>query len=136
MRRPAVHPDTDRPPVLGFVSHTRNGHTVVALSGELDILCVPVLRGRLLDELRPGAGPLIVDLSRVTSCDASGLAVLVGTGHRAELLGGVLRLVAPTPAVTRVMRATGLHRRLEIFPTVLAASHVGRVAETGPPVRR
>jgi anti-anti-sigma factor len=117
-----MHSDTDRPSVLSFVSRTRNGHTVVTLGGELDIVCVPVLRGRLLDVLRPAACRLIVDLSQVTFCDASGLAVLVGTGRSAELLGGVLRLVSPTPAVMRVMRDTGLHRRLEIFSTVPAAS--------------
>jgi anti-sigma B factor antagonist len=117
-----VHPDADRLPGLSFVSRTRNGCTVAELSGELDIVCVPTLRGQLLDVLRPDACHLVVDLSRVNRCDASGLSVLVGTGRRARLLGGVLRLVAPTPAVMLVMRITGLHRRLDIFSTVLAAT--------------
>jgi anti-anti-sigma factor len=122
VRRPATHPDTDRPPGLGFVSHTQTGYTIAELSGELDIVCVPTLRGQLLGVLRPDAGRLVVDLSRVSYCDASGLAVLIGTGRRARLLGGVLRLVAPTPAVMLVIRITGLHRRLDIFSTVLAAT--------------
>jgi anti-anti-sigma factor len=122
MRRPATRPDTDRPPGLGFVSHIRNGYTIAELSGELDIVCVPTLRGQLLGVLRPDASHLVVDLSRVNFCDASGLAVLIGTGRRAKLLGGVLRLVAPTPTVMLVMRITGLHRRLDIFSTVLAAT--------------
>jgi anti-anti-sigma factor len=117
-----VRSGTDRPPGLGFVSHTRNGCTVAELSGELDIVCVPTLRGQLLGVLRPDAGRLVVDLSRVRFCDASGLSVLIGTGRRAELLGGFLRLVAPTPPVMLVMRITGLHRRLDIFSTVLAAT--------------
>jgi anti-sigma B factor antagonist len=122
MRRPATRADTDRPPGLGFVSHTQNGYTIAELSGELDIVCVPTLRGQLLGVLRPYTSRLVVDLSRVNFCDASGLSVLIGTGRRAELLGGVLRLVAPTSAVMLVMRTTGLHRRLDIFSTVLAAT--------------
>jgi hypothetical protein len=58
----------------------------------------------------------------VNFCDASGLAVLIGTGRRAGLLGGTLRLVAPTQPVMQVMRITGLHRRLDVFATVLAAT--------------
>jgi anti-anti-sigma factor len=122
MRRPATRTDRDRPPGLGFVSHTQDRYTIAELSGELDIVCVPTLREQLLSLLRPDASRLVVDLSRVNFCDASGLAVLVGTGRRAALLGGVLRLVAPTPAVMLVMRITGLHRRLDIFTTVLTAT--------------
>ena len=122
MRRLAARPDMDQPPRLRFVSHTRYGCIIAELSGELDIVCVPTLRGQLLGVLRPAASRLVVDLSRVNFCDASGLSVLIGTGRRADLLGGVLRLVAPTPPVMLVMRITGLHRRLDIFSTVLAAT--------------
>jgi anti-sigma B factor antagonist len=117
----ARRPDTDRPSGLGFIARTRNGYTIAELSGELDIVCVPTLRGQFLGVLRPYASRLVVDLSQVNFCDASGLSVLISTGRRAELLGGVLRLVAPTPPVMLVMRITGLHRRLDIFSTVLAA---------------
>jgi anti-anti-sigma factor len=132
MRRPATRPDTDRPPGLRFVSHTQNGYTIAELSGELDIVCVPTLRGQLLGVLRPDAGRLVVDLSRVSFCDASGLAVLISTGRRAELLGGFLRLVPPTPPVMLVMRVTGLHRRLDIFPTLLAATTSPESNQRGP----
>ena len=114
--------DTDRPSGLGFVSHTRNGCTGAELSGELDIVCVPTLREQLLGVLRADTSRLVVDMSRVDFCDASGLSVLISTGRRAELLGGLLRLVAPTPPVMLIMRITGLHRRLDIFSTVLAAT--------------
>ena len=67
------------------------------------------------------ASHLIIDLSAVEHADASGLAVLVGSGHRARLLGGSLRLAAPSPEVARVLSATGVRRHLGIFPTVRAA---------------
>src|SRR5260370_874536 len=68
------------------------------------------------------AAPYPADaLPRVRCRDASRLAVLVGPGPRAGLLGGFLHLAAPAPAVARVLRVTGLHRRLDVFPTVQAA---------------
>jgi hypothetical protein len=68
------------------------------------------------------ASHLIIDLSAVEHADASGLAVLVGTmDHRARLLGGTLRLAAPSPDVARVLEATGLNQHLDIYATVRAA---------------
>jgi len=71
--------------------------------------------------LRPASSRLVLDLSLVSHIDAVGLAVLVGTERRARLLGGSLRLAAVKPAVGMAMRAAGLDRLLEIFPTVQSA---------------
>jgi len=106
---------------LSVSSRTEGAHTIAALSGELDIACAPALREQLLGLLRPAASRLVIDLSQVSYADASGLAVLVGTGRRAGLLGGYMRLAAPTPGVANVLRITGLRLRLDIFPTVQAA---------------
>jgi anti-anti-sigma factor len=93
---------------------------IATLSGDLGIASAPALREQLRSLLR-AASQLIIDLSAVEHADASGLAVLVGSGHRARLLGGSLRLAAPSPAVARVLSATGINKHLDIFPTVRAA---------------
>jgi anti-anti-sigma factor len=108
-------------PGLSVSLRSEHACVIAALSGELDITCAPALREQLLGLLRPGADRLVVDLPRVSYADASGLAVLVGTGRRAGLLGGFLRLAAPAPAVARVLHVTGLHRQLAVFRTVQAA---------------
>jgi anti-anti-sigma factor len=98
----------------------RGGYVIAALRGDLGIASAPALREQLLSLLR-AARHLIIDLSAVERADASGLAVLVGSGRRARLLGGSLRLAAPSPGVARVLSATSLNRHLDIFPTVRAA---------------
>ena len=98
----------------------RGGYVIAALRGELGIASAPALREQLRSLLR-AASQLIIDLSAVEQADASGLAVLVGSGRRARLLGGSLRLAAPSPEVARVLSATGIDRHLDIFPTVRAA---------------
>jgi anti-sigma B factor antagonist len=98
----------------------RSGYVIAALSGDLGIASAPALREQLRSLLR-AASQLIIDLSAVERVDASGLAVLVGSGRRARLLGGSLRLAAPSPEVARVLSATGMNQHLDIFPTVRAA---------------
>jgi anti-anti-sigma factor len=113
---PAAH-DTS----LRLISPTdRGGYVIAALSGELGIASAPALREQLVSLLR-AASHLIIDLSAVEHADASGLAVLVGSRRRARLLGGSLRLAAPSQEVARVLSATGLNQHLDIFPTVRAA---------------
>ncbi len=123
-------------PNLSLTSRTdRGGYVIAALRGELDIASAPALREQLFSLLR-SASQLIIDMSAVGRADASGLAVLVGCGRRARLLGGSLRLAAPSPEVVRVLSATGIDQHLDIFPTVRAAisgprPHEGP-ADSGP----
>jgi anti-sigma B factor antagonist len=106
---------------LSLTSRTnRGGYVVAALGSDLGAASAPALREQLFSLLRT-ASHLIIDLAAVTHADASGLAVLVGSGRRARLLGGSLRLAAPSPEVSRVLSATGMSRHLDIFPTVRAA---------------
>jgi anti-sigma B factor antagonist len=92
------------------------GITIAELAGELEFASAPALREQLLSLLRPGSSRLFIDLSKVSLCDASGLAALVGIGRRARLLGGFLRLAAVSPQADRVLHITGLHRHLPISP--------------------
>jgi anti-anti-sigma factor len=89
---------------------------VVKLSGGLDSAAAPALREQLIDVLHRGTGVLVLDLSRVLSCDTAGLAVLIGTQRRARLLGATICLLAPSPAVAKVLRSTGLDRSFSICP--------------------
>jgi len=57
---------------------SRPAFTIARLEGDLDIATTPVLRERLLSVLRPGMPLLVLDLSGVSFCDVSALAVLIG----------------------------------------------------------
>jgi anti-anti-sigma factor len=112
---------TDRSDNLALVTRTERGYLVAVLSGALDVTRAPALREQLLRLLRPAASRLVLDLSMVSHVDGGGLAVLVGTERRARLLGGSLRLAAVRPVVGVAVRAAGLDRLIEIFPTVQSA---------------
>ncbi|HUC22330.1 MAG TPA: STAS domain-containing protein [Streptosporangiaceae bacterium] len=117
----AMHAATGRTHHLAVPTRTERGYLVAVLSGGLDGTRATALREQFLRMLRPAASRLVLDLSLVSHVDASGLAVLVGTERRARLLGGSLRLAAVRPAVGMAVRAAGLDRLLEVFPTVQSA---------------
>jgi anti-anti-sigma factor len=100
--------------------------TTVRLRGALDVAAAPALRERLISVLHPGTSLLVLDLSRVPSCDPAGLAVLVGTQRRARLLGIVVRLAAPSLPVAKLLRLTGLDRSFTICPDLRSALAVER----------
>lgn len=125
-------PGTSQSAGLSVSWRIEGSYAVAALSGELDIACAAALREQLLGLLRLGSGRLVLDLSGLGYCDASGLSVLVVTGRRAELLGGVLRLAAPPPAIASALRAMGLHRRFDVVATVQAATAAAPPGQVSP----
>lgn len=102
-------------------SRQATGHTVLSVSGELDITTTAALRDRMVDILKDTTAPVIIDLSAVTFCDAAGLALLVGAQRRAKPHGFAVTLAGPRRNVSKLLRITGLDRAFAVYPSVAAA---------------
>jgi anti-sigma B factor antagonist len=89
-----------------------DGGATLRVQGELDISTADQLRRAVAPYLEAG-GRLVLDLSQVTFCDSTGLAVLVGFHKRLAAVGGGLELYAPVPRVLHLLTITGLNR---VFP--------------------
>jgi anti-anti-sigma factor len=109
-----------------------SGRTVISLRGGLDFAAAPALRERLIDVLHRSVDLLILDLSHVTSCDAAGLAVLIGTQRRAGLLGITMHLVAPSFPVSKALGVTGLKRNFTIYSDLSGVLAPERHEPAGP----
>lgn len=94
--------------------HRVGAHTVVELSGEVDVATAPGLRDNLLALVNRGAESLVVDLRGVTFIDSTGVGTLLRIFHRQSLLGGAVHYVADQPAVLRVFDLMQLTRRLHV----------------------
>ncbi len=108
-------------PGLNVSCRTERGYFVTSLRGALVATVAPALREYLLRIVHESVGLLVIDLSAVTHADVNGLTVLVGTGRRASLLGGLMRLAAPAAGVAAALRTTGLDRQLNVYHSVEAA---------------
>ncbi|MGQ9659229.1 MAG: STAS domain-containing protein [Thermochromatium sp.] len=83
------------------------------LSGELTIYTVAETLTRLRAHLAEHHLP-VLDLSEVTEIDGAGLQLLLWLRETARARGIALRLVAPSPAVCRVLELLQLHTRFDL----------------------
>jgi anti-sigma B factor antagonist len=94
---------------------------VVTLPAEIDVSNADAVREDLLSVVNQGAVLLIADMSETTFCDSAGVSALVRTFRRAAENASVMRLVASTPAVQRVLGITGVDRVIDTYPSVAAS---------------
>ena len=104
--------------------------TIVRLDSDLGLAAASALRLRLMSALRPGTTRLILDLSRVQSCDPAGLGVLISTQRHAAERGIVVLLAAPSPSAVKLLHSTGLERCLTVYPD-LPGALAARLAPAG-----
>ncbi len=123
---------TSRPGRSGPGASPPAARTIVRLDGALDVAAAPALRERLIGLLHTGTPLLVLDLSRVPSCDSAGLAVLVGAERRARMLGIAMRLAAPSVPVAKLLRLTGLDRNLAVYPDLHGALAAERHQPASP----
>jgi anti-sigma B factor antagonist len=120
------------PPQLTVQATPEPGYTLVSVAGELDIATAPELRDCLVPLLADHP-TLVIDLDRVSFCDATGLGVLVGAANRARANRARLHLVCSGPNIRRLFDLTGLARRLPLAHTLgEALAALPLVADTRP----
>jgi anti-sigma B factor antagonist len=104
-----------------LLSRRTPGHTILSVIGEIDVATTAALRDEIANALSATTTPVIIDLSGVSFCDASGLALLVGAQRRAGLDGRTVVLAGPRPSVLKLLHITGLDRTFHIHPTLAEA---------------
>ncbi|WP_371542713.1 anti-sigma factor antagonist [Streptomyces sp. NBC_00554] len=88
--------------------HRHQGHTVLELHGEIDILAAVEITP-LLDSATSGPAPqIVIDLRPVEFFDCSGLRLLYRARRRVLARDGRLHLVCTQPLILRILKVTGL----------------------------
>ena len=82
--------------------------TVLALSGELDVVSAPGLQQRLAEVLSEPHKRVMLDLNGLTFVDSAGVSVLIRAKQAAESSGRTLVLRRPTEQLERVFALVGL----------------------------
>ncbi|GII04755.1 STAS domain-containing protein [Planobispora takensis] len=94
---------------------------VVAVEGELDLFTAPFLRDEVREAIELDGSRLVLDLTELSFMDSSGLSVLIEAWRLATSGGGGVCLAAPQAPVARILRTTGLDRRIKVHPDVDSA---------------
>ncbi len=93
---------------LKVTTRVQGDHTILSVSGEIDLYTAPTLQSELTSALTPGQVRLIVDMSGVDFCDSTGINVLLAAHRHARERGGELQLASPGSATRKVLQVTGL----------------------------
>jgi anti-sigma B factor antagonist len=106
----AIADPSGNPAGSSFSTEVRadGGHTVLRLVGELDAATSPELWSAI-DGL-PGSGDLVLDASRLSFVDSTGIGCLFKLQNAVRDRGGMLIVTGCQPSVRRTIEATGLHR--------------------------
>ncbi|MCQ4041079.1 STAS domain-containing protein [Streptantibioticus rubrisoli] len=94
---------------------------VVSIGGDLDMDTATELHYQLANQIAHGRRNLVLDLSAVPFMDSSGLNIILRTLQEARRIEGSVQVVAPTPAVRRILELTGVALAMPIRDTVDAA---------------
>ena len=98
-----------------------DGHTVVALRGELDIADAASVAAALTT-IAAREPVIIVDLAGLDFIDSSGVAAVARGRRQARQAGGDLLLAAPQRKVLRVLAITRLAEDFSVYATVAEAA--------------
>ena len=100
---------------LELTFQAAEGASTVHVRGELDIATAEQAFAYLRDVLDTQLGPVLLDLSELTFCDAAGLGVLARIAGYARRADRSLTLTAARPSLVRIMRITAMD---EAFPEI------------------
>ena len=101
---------------------------VLPLEGDIDLHVSPVVREALNAMIKKKPERIVIDLSRVTYIDSSGVAALILAMQEVEAYGGKFFLSGLQETLRLIFETSRLERVFRIFPDVdaaLAASSVG-----------
>ncbi|MEO6885246.1 MAG: STAS domain-containing protein [Jatrophihabitantaceae bacterium] len=106
---------------LTIAERIEAGHTVIAVSGEVDLHSAPQLRDRLNAALAERGAAVVLDLSEVGFLDSTGLGVLVAARAAANDGGGAIPLVCTQDRILKLFTITGLDDVFDVHPSVADA---------------
>jgi anti-sigma B factor antagonist len=108
--------------ILEVRTEDRNGLVHVALVGELDLSTVAKLQEELSRVEATSPPTVVVDLSKLTFLDSTGLRCIVTADERAREAGRRMVVVRGPDPVQRVFTITRLEERLEMVDDAGAVS--------------
>jgi anti-anti-sigma factor len=88
---------------------------------EIDATCADFVGEELSAALAGEVTVVVADLSGTAFCDSSGVRMLVRAHQHAVATNAEVRLVVPSPAVSRVLELMGVDGLLPVYRTLGAA---------------
>jgi anti-sigma B factor antagonist len=113
-RQPGGSEPSPPAPLTVRIEAAGNTASVVALAGELDLSTLARMEGPLFEQLRARPG-VVLDLTRVSFIDSSGIAILIQAFQASSNGTRMHTVIGRDSQVERVFRIAGIDRVLPLF---------------------
>ena len=95
--------------------------SILPLEGEIDLHVAPQIKASLAAAIASKPSPMVVDLSRVSYIDSSGLAALIEAMQNVGQYGGKFALSGLQENVRPIFEISRLDQVFRIFPDTASA---------------
>src|SRR5260370_29480920 len=92
--------------------HRADDFALLVLVGSLDSSWATYLSDRIDEVVRSGALEVRIDMAGVSYLSSNGIALLVRYHRQLQKIGGRIRIVADSEAISQVLRLTGVSQIL------------------------
>lgn len=106
---------------ITLANETRDGVTIVTVSGDLDIYTAPRFREHLARLRETGATRVALDLDDVCFLDSTCLGIIIGNEKHLRAAGGRSVIICTTERISKVFSVTGVARVFRITADAGAA---------------
>ncbi|MER5602644.1 STAS domain-containing protein [Streptomyces sp. NPDC002265] len=125
-----------RNPLSVEVTVPREDIALVAVEGHLDLDTATEFQHQLANQLHHGRRHFLLDLSAVPFMDSSGMNIVLRVYQEARGVSGSVHVIAPAPAVRRILDLTGVSITVPVSETVDdALALVGTAPQAAPDPR-
>ncbi|MFG2943968.1 STAS domain-containing protein [Streptomyces adustus] len=120
-------------PLSVDVTVPREDIALVVVEGHLDLDTATEFQHQLANQFHHGRRHFLLDLSAVPFMDSSGMNIVLRVYQEAREVSGSVHVIAPTPAVRRILDLTGVSITVPVSETVEdALALVDAVPEAAP----
>ncbi|MBQ0826947.1 STAS domain-containing protein [Streptomyces tagetis] len=119
-------------PLSVEVTLPREDVALLKVEGHLDVDTATEFRHHLANQLHHGRRHFLLDLSEVPFMDSSGMNIVLRVYQEARELPGSVHIIAPTPAVRRVLDLTGVSITVPVSESRDEALARVDAGQTGP----
>jgi anti-anti-sigma factor len=97
------------------------GTTVLAVSGELDLATISLLKDTVTAHLQADRH-VVLDLAELMFCDSTGLGAFVGLHRQSVTNGATFSLAAPRRRIDDLLQLSGINQVITIYPSLAEAT--------------
>lgn len=99
-------------------SEDQGSHTVVRVTGYLDVSTAPRLREKFVQVIETAPRVILLDLGSIEFLDSSALGVILNGWKKMQAEGATLAVISSQPRITKIFEITALNLSIPMYSSL------------------